>query len=724
MNNLIIQVCNFNYLLFFLITFLPAGVLSAQQVSFTIDPSMEHVSLGKNIEILEDKTGELTILDVTSPEMSQHFSPSEDEEPSFGFTSSAYWVKLTIKNPLDDPVEWFLEIGYPLIDFIDLYIPDGYGAFVVKKTGDRLPFNTREISYRNVLFRLNENPDSQKTYYVRFETSSSMNFPLHFWLQDALLEKISVEQILFGVFYGAVLIMIIYNVFLFLGFRDRSYVYYVLFITSFGLLQLALNGLAFQYLWSNWSWWANVNVPFFIFASSITLSQLGRYALNTKENAPLWDKILKFENILFIAGMLFSLLMPYAVSIRIGTASAIIAIVGLIIISLICVKQRHRPAYYFTAAWSLFFFGVILFSLKTFGVLPSNFITNWSIQIGAFAMLVLLSLALGDRINTEKKEKYLAQKEVLKGQQQLVETLKESERILEQRVSERTAELEAQNISLNKKTKELQDSHAQLIQAEKMASLGELTAGIAHEIKNPLNYINNFAELSVGLVDDLKQDIEKIKDSMDSKTVEHVDEILKDLTYNAGEIKQSGSRADNIIQGMLLHSRGGDGERQDSDINVLLDQYLALAYHSMRAQHSTFEATMENDYDESIGKVSVVPQDLGRVFLNILNNACHAIFEKTKNSEVGYSPTLSVSTKSLGNKIEIRIRDNGHGIPEEIKDKIFNPFFTTKPTGEGTGLGLSLSYDIIVKEHRGDIKVESEKGSFTEFIITLPNDQA
>lgn len=375
----------------------------------------------------------------------------------------AYWVKLTIKNPLDDPVEWFLEIGYPLIDFIDLYIPDGYGAFVVKKTGDRFPFNTRAISYRNVLFRLNENPDSQKTYYVRFETSSSMNFPLHFWLQDALLEKISVEQILFGVFYGAVLIMIIYNVFLFLGFRDRSYVYYVLFITSFGLLQLALNGLAFQYLWSNWSWWANVNVPFFIFASAITFNQLGRYALNTKENAPLWDKILKFENILFIAGMLFSLLMPYAVSIRIGTASAIISIVGLIIISLICVKQRHRPAYYFTAAWSLFFFGVILFSFKTFGVLPSNFITNWSIQIGAFVMLVLLSLALGDRINTEKKEKYLAQKEVLKGQQQLVETLKESERILEQRVSERTAELEAQNVSLNKKTKELQDSHAQLI---------------------------------------------------------------------------------------------------------------------------------------------------------------------------------------------------------------------------------------------------------------------
>jgi len=225
------------------------------------------------------------------------------------------------------------------------------------------------------------------------------------------------------------------------------------------------------------------------------------------------------------------------------------------------------------------------------------------------------------------------------------------------------------------------------------------------------------------LVDELKHDIEKYKEHVDSETVEHIDEILTDLAYNAAEIKQSGSRADSIIQGMLLHSRGGTGERQDTDINILLNQYLALAYHSMRAQNSDFEATMENDYDESIGKISVVPQNLGRVFLNILNNACHAILEKTKKLQDGYSPTLSVSTKSLGDKVEIRVRDNGPGITEEIKDKIFNPFFTTKPTGEGTGLGLSLSYDIINKEHRGDIKMESERGNFTEFIITLPNNQ-
>ncbi|MCH7567601.1 MAG: histidine kinase, partial [Nitrospirae bacterium] len=177
------------------------------------------------------------------------------------------------------------------------------------------------------------------------------------------------------------------------------------------------------------------------------------------------------------------------------------------------------------------------------------------------------------------------------------------------------------------------------------------------------------------MVDELKQNFEKHKKLLDSEIVENVDEILKDLAYNVGAIKQSGSRVDSIIQGMLLHSRGGTGERQDTDINVLLNQYLALAYHSMRAQNSDFEATMENDYDESIGKISVVPQDLGRVFLNILNNACHAILERTKELPDGYSPTLSVSTKSLGDKVEIRIRDNGSGIAEEIKDKIFNPFF-------------------------------------------------
>ncbi len=868
------------YLLFVLISLSPLSRLSAQQVTFTIDPSLGHASLGRHIEILEDRTGDFRIEDVTTPEIALAFSPSEDEEPSFGFTSSVYWARLTVINPSTDPVEWFLEVGYPLIDFIDLYIPDPNEGFKIKKTGDHLPFDSRDFHYRNVVFRLTENPGSQKTYYLRFETSSSMNFPLHFWSHEALFEKTNTEQLLLGVLYGALVIIVVYNIFLYIGFRDQSYVYYVLFIAAFGMFQLAMNGLAFQYLWSKWIWWANINLPLFIFASACTANQFCRSVLETAKIAPFWDKILKFQIFIYVVGLAFSLLADYSISIRLSTASGIVTVSTISIASFISLKRGQRSAIFFIAAWVFYMCGVTLFALKSFGVLPSNFVTNWSIQIGTFMLAVLFSLAVQDRIKRENKEKIEAQRAALENQQKLVETLKESERVLEQKVSERTknvtmlgeigqkitstfdleeilnmiyenvktlmdlsifavgiyreekqeidfvyymrkskrmpplsvsldsdneisvwcikhrepifsgdietekskylpsyVELKADEYGksviylpllveeriigvatvqsckkdaytnyhldilrtltsygaialdnanayqkITRAHQELELAQAQLIQSEKMASLGELTAGIAHEIKNPLNFVNNFAELSVGLVDELKQEIEKNKDRWDSETGEHVDELLEDLAYNAEAIKESGSRADSIIHGMLLHSRGGVGERQDTDINALLDQYLALAYHSMRAQDSAFEATMESDYDESIGKISVVPQNLGRVFLNILNNACHAIFEKAKQVADGYSPTLSVSTKSLGDEVEIRIRDNGTGIPEDIRDKVFNPFFTTKPTGEGTGLGLSLSYDIIVKEHRGKIEVESEKDRFTEFIITLPRE--
>ena len=263
--------------------------------------------------------------------------------------------------------------------------------------------------------------------------------------------------------------------------------------------------------------------------------------------------------------------------------------------------------------------------------------------------------------------------------------------------------------------KELKSAQAQLIHSEKMASLGELTAGIAHEIKNPLNFVNNFSEISGELLDEIKEELEK-------NDKEEVLSIIEDLKQNLDKINQHGKRADSIVKGMLLHSRGSSGEKTLTDINDLLEQYVNLAYHGMRAQNKDFNITIEKDYDKSIEKINVVPQDISRVFLNIINNACYAAYEKKKKSiDNNFSPTLNVSTKQLNEKVEIKIGDNGNGIPKDIIDKIFQPFFTTKPTGEGTGLGLSLSYDIIVKQHGGQIKIESKEGEGAGFVITLPN---
>jgi signal transduction histidine kinase len=259
----------------------------------------------------------------------------------------------------------------------------------------------------------------------------------------------------------------------------------------------------------------------------------------------------------------------------------------------------------------------------------------------------------------------------------------------------------------------LKSTQSQLIHSEKMASLGELTAGIAHEIKNPLNFVNNFSEVSNELIIEMLEETEK------GNTAE-VKAIAEDLKQNLEKINQHGKRADSIVKGMLLHSRGTSGEKAPTDINNLLDEYVNLVYHGMRAQNKDFNITIEKDYDESLDKINVVPQDISRAFLNIINNACYAANEKKKVTGDDFQPALKVSTKNLNEKVEIRISDNGNGIPDKIKDKIFQPFFTTKPTGEGSGLGLSLTYDIIVKQHDGELKVDTKEGEGGEFIIIIP----
>jgi signal transduction histidine kinase/ligand-binding sensor domain-containing protein len=272
----------------------------------------------------------------------------------------------------------------------------------------------------------------------------------------------------------------------------------------------------------------------------------------------------------------------------------------------------------------------------------------------------------------------------------------------------------------------LQTMQQQLVTQEKLASLGQLTAGIAHEIKNPLNFVNNFAALAVDLAEELRQEFlqDGLALSPDKRTA--VESLLAQIQQIAVKINQHGRRADDIVKSMLQLSRGKAGERESADLNALLDEAINLTYHGLRAQHPSFSLTIEKEYDTSIGKLHVVPQDLSRVFLNVTANACYAAFQKQKaNGEEqtlnkSFSPTLSVVTRNLGDKVEIHIRDNGNGIPLEIRDKIFNPFFTTKPAGQGTGLGLSISYDIIVQEHKGEIKVETEEGKFTEFVICLP----
>jgi two-component system, NtrC family, sensor kinase len=358
-------------------------------------------------------------------------------------------------------------------------------------------------------------------------------------------------------------------------------------------------------------------------------------------------------------------------------------------------------------------------------VMLSGFYNRWENYFDTATMLSIIWLAA--ILFSQYRQNKAAEKERIKRQKEdeinRAIALRKVE--LEGLVAERTAEITRQKEELEQTLHELRATQNQLVQSEKMASLGELTAGIAHEIQNPLNFVNNFSEVSSELLDEMKEELERGNSGEASA-------IADDIKQNLEKIIHHGKRADSIVKGMLQHSRSSSGVKEPTDINALCDEYLRLAYHGLRAKDKSFNATLETDFDESIEKIDVVPQEIGRVVLNLLTNAFYAVTEKKKQlgkelidtaklSEANqYKPTVFIGTKRLKGKVEIKVSDNGIGIPRAAVDKIFQPFFTTKPSGKGTGLGLSMSYEIITKAHDGELKVENKEGEGATFTIVLP----
>lgn len=337
---------------------------------------------------------------------------------------------------------------------------------------------------------------------------------------------------------------------------------------------------------------------------------------------------------------------------------------------------------------------------------------------------ILDAIQLNDKLTTEQKESLLKtlkdadkELEIVSFKLDRTEKVKRTTAILlEETIQElelKRKAVEESNTTLQKLLEDLKATQAQLIQSEKMASLGELTAGIAHEIQNPLNFVNNFSEVSNELIDEMNEALEK-QNPEDAKAIGH------EIKMSLEKINFHGKRAEGIVKSMLQHSRTSTGKKEPTDINALADEYLRLAYHGMRAKDKSFNAAIKTDFDENIGLVKIVSQDIGRVVLNLITNSFYALNDKKKETTGYYEPTLTLTTKKTGDKVEINVKDNGTGIPQKALEKIFQPFFTTKPTGQGTGLGLSLSYDIVTKGHGGELKVETKEGEYTSFTITLP----
>lgn len=336
----------------------------------------------------------------------------------------------------------------------------------------------------------------------------------------------------------------------------------------------------------------------------------------------------------------------------------------------------------------------------------------------AFAIIWMIAMLI---IANKQNKALKTARQMMEEEEKMKRLAEEKKAELEILVQERTKEIMHQKEELQQAVVDLKAAQAQLIHAEKMASLGELTAGIAHEIQNPLNFVNNFSEVNLELAAELKEEIEKTGLSEDDKT--SLIAITNMIRQNQDKITYHGKRADGIVKGMLQHSRSSTGQKEPTDLNAMVDEYVRLSYHGLRAKDKTFNATIDEQLDPAVGQVKVIPQDMGRTLLNIMNNAFYAVHEKRGKSDNSYQPAIVVSTRLVdkGKKwVYIKVRDNGNGIPLEIRDKIYQPFFTTKPTGKGTGLGLSLSYDIITKGHGGELKLDSKEGQYTEFTIILP----
>jgi len=387
-------------------------------------------------------------------------------------------------------------------------------------------------------------------------------------------------------------------------------------------------------------------------------------------------------------------------------------VLGVVVVVLLAVRNYRPARSLLLAVGPLLVYKLIEYVLETpEGKIPKQYDGALDTTQG-FVIIWLITFIFIAR----SQKKQLEKERVLREEEEKAKRLIEAQNAqLEHLVAERTAALTNQAEELRAALTELKTTQAQLIQSEKMASLGELTAGIAHEIQNPLNFVNNFAEVSAELVTELEEERDK-----PDRDLELEADLLADLKQNLQKIHQHGGRAASIVRGMLEHSRASSGERVPTDLNQLADEYLRLAYHGLRAKDKTFNATLKPDFDPSLPPVEVIAQDLGRVLLNLLTNAFYAVKQRQHRNEPGYVPTVSVSTKRVGEDVEIRVRDNGTGMPESVKAKIFQPFFTTKPTGEGTGLGLSLSYDIVTQGHGGTLAVNSREGDGTEFVISLP----
>ncbi len=648
---------------------------------------------------------------------SQSFHPYNKSLINLGYSNATLWLKLQVVNNSADSILFF-QIDKTDLRDIKFYFPKN-NQWVFFKSGTNYAFNERAYPHQTSVFKLPIKPGAEKTVYLSFRSNHQLLIPLYIGNEKGISKKLYRFDLILSFYLGIVSVMLLYNLFIYFTVHDRSYLYYVFYIFSVGLAQVCLNGLGDRWFWNGHPLLADFSIIIAGILSALGVALFFWYFLNLKEHLPRFKRFVVAIFGMEAIALMLALSGYYRLSFDVVNFVAMAGGLLFFFTALYLAVKGLRAARFFIIAWSIFLVSVVVFSLKSFGIIPVNLFTDSILLLGSAIEFILLSFSLADSINILKMEK-------AKSQQDAINFLKENERIireqniiLEQKVNERTNEL-------SDALKRVQETQMQLVESEKMASLGQLTAGIAHEINNPINFVKSNVNPIKLDIDDLiaiidaysaldgvadeklragLQSVQRLKTEID---LDFIKEELKDLLKG---IEDGASRTAEIVKGLRTFSRLDEGEIKTVDIHEGIDSTLIIL-------RSTFLPNIKVEKHYGISrKIECYPGKLNQVFMNIISNSVQAIGSKRELNEEEF---IRISTRDVDeNNVEISIADSGPGMSDEVMHKIFDPFFTTKEVGEGTGLGMAIVFKII-EQHKGKIEVVSEVGKGAAFIITLP----
>jgi two-component system NtrC family sensor kinase len=691
----------------FLIAFLNSA--SAQQpIVFKGD----NIIIGKNIAVLEDTSNKLAIGAVRQ---SAKFIELHNTVPNLQLSKSVFWLRFIIKNEsLSDRI--MLNLEYPTLDVCEFYYPVN-GAYQSEHLSDKDVFSKRKYKHQDFIFDIIAPRGSIATYYLKVQSGEEMVLPIMLGTPQKIAESKLTSDMLWGCLIGILLVMMLYNLFVFISTKDISYLYYVSYTLFIGLTQTTLSGYTYRFIFPNAPALFNQCIIIFPALAGISLLTFARSFLGIKERMPVMGYVFKVVIGFYVVAIILRLLGYTLISYRAIDISALCLTISIYIAVITLSIRGYRPAKFFVLAWTMFLVGLVLFVLRNLGVLGYNNLTNYTMQVGTAFEVTLLSLALADRINVFKAEKEKSQEETVNALKENERIIREQNIVLELKVEERTHEL-------NESLEGLKQAQSQLVESEKMASLGQLTAGIAHEINNPINFVtSNINPLkrdfdiildAIAMVESLSQSeasvAEKKKQIEDYKEEIDFDYLVIEVRHLIKGIYEGASRTAEIVKGLKIFSRLDEYDLKQTDLNEGLDSTLVIANNLLNNKIEIIK-----EYGD-LPLVECFAGKLNQVFLNLISNAVYAINKKFGESEGGQ---IKISTGVDNENVVIKIADNGVGMNAQTLKKIFEPFFTTKEVGEGTGLGMSIAYNTI-KKHNGQITVKSEIGSGAEFVLKIP----